>query len=392
MKILYRVFIPLLVVAVFYQVSAAKGGPEDVPGTGLILEEIHVLPNTPVKNQASTSTCWAFSALSFFESELLRQGKKDIDLSEMFVVWHTYAEKARKYVRLHGNINFSGGGAFHDVTHMIRRYGIVPESAYDGLSYGETKHMHGEMDRVLKSYIEGVVTNRNGTLSAAWDDGFEAILDSYLGEIPGTFTFEGVEYTPVRFAREYVGLDMDDYVEITSFTHHPFYSRFILEVPDNWSWDDVYNVPLHEMQEIIDHSLASGYTVAWASDISEKGFLTSKSGLAQVNEQEVNVEIDKDNVKTMILPDSFQEAEITQEMRQADFDNYQTTDDHGMHIVGIANDQVGNAYYKIKNSWGEYNQFGGFFYATTAYIRYKTTCIMVHRDAIPKHIRRKLNL
>jgi bleomycin hydrolase len=391
MKRVHRIVIALTIFSVFYQVSIAKEGPKGEPEASLLLEEVYVLPNTAVKNQAGTSTCWSFSALSFFESELLRLGKKDMDLSEMFVVWHTYSEKARKYVRMHGNIHFSGGGAFHDVTNMIRTYGMVPESVYDGLHYGEERHMHGEMDRVLKSYVEGVVTNRNGNLSTAWDEGFEAILDSYLGELPGTFEFDGTEYTPQKFAREYVGLDMDDYVEITSFTHHPFYSRFILEVPDNWSWDEVFNVPLHEMEEIIDHSLASGYTVAWASDISEKGFLSSRTGLAQVAENEVNVEVKKD-FQTIALPDTFQEATITQEMRQAAFDNYQTTDDHGMHIVGTAHDTEGNVYYVVKNSWGEYNKFDGFFYATKAYVKYKTTCIMVHRDGIPKPIRRKLSL
>ncbi|NQU85158.1 MAG: aminopeptidase [Mariniphaga sp.] len=392
MKNLRWVFSALMVFFVCISVSAKKGDTEGAVGTENIIEDVNVLPNTSVKDQARTSTCWAFATLSLFESELLRLGKPEVDLSEMFVVWHTYSEKAQKHVRLQGNSNFSAGGAFHDVTNMIRKYGIVPESVYDGLNNGNAWHVHGEMDKVLKKYIEGVVANKNTCLSTDWHEGIESTLDSYLGETPLTFEYNGAEYTPQAFASEYIGLDMDDYVEISSYTHHPFYSNFILEVPDNWSWDEVYNVPVNEMQEIIDNSLENGYTVAWASDISEKGFSTRKLGMAVVNDEAIQGNFQSNQDGTVQTPEGFSETPISQEMRQFAFDNYQTTDDHGMHIVGLANDQNGNEFYKIKNSWGNYNKFDGFFYTTKEYVNYKTTCIMVHKDAIPKNIREKLNL
>ncbi len=363
-----------------------------------------VLPATPVKNQHRTGTCWSFSALSFFESEMLRQKKPVIDLSEMFIVHHTYAHKAEKYVRMQGKTNFGAGGAFHDASNVIRRVGIVPEEAYNGLQYGEEKHVHGELDNALRDYVEAIAKNPNRKLTPVWHEGLTGILDTYLGELPEKFEFQGKSYTPQSFAREVVGLDMDDYVEITSYTHHPFYTGFILEVPDNWSWDEVYNVPLEDLEEIVDFSLRRGYTVAWAADVSEKGFLTSNKGVAMVpvrkTEEMSNAEIlrweklsEKEREDELYrFNEPVPELEVTQELRQVDFDNYQTTDDHGMHIIGTARDQAGNLWYKVKNSWGDYNRYGGFFYASKAYVKYKTMSIMVHRDAIPQQIRKKLDL
>lgn len=369
--------------------SAKKGDAEKNEGSAFEFSDIKILPNTPVKDQYHTGTCWSFSTLSFLESEMLRLGKPEVDLSEMFVVWHTYSEKAQKDVRVHGSMNFSAGGAFHDVTNMIKKYGIVPESVYNGLNYGESKHVHGEMDKVLKGQVDAVIENKNKRLTTAWHEAFEATLDSYLGEIPSAFNYEGKDYTPHSFARDFIGLNIDDYVEISSYTHHPFYTRFILEVPDNWSWDEVYNVPVNEMQEIIDNSLANGYSVAWATDISEKGFSTSKYGVALVNNVEENsgAEVAPDSI---LFTTNFMEEPVTQEKRQAAFDSYQTTDDHAMHIIGLATDQDGHEFYKIKNSWGNYNKFKGYFYVSKPYVNYKTTCIMVHKDAIPKQIRKKL--
>lgn len=365
---------------------------------------INEIPNTSVKDQYRSGTCWSFSGLSFLEAEMLRKGGPEVDLSEMFIVWHTYDEKAQKYVRLHGNLNFSAGGAFHDVTQIIKRYGIVPEEVYTGLSYGESKHVHGEMDKVLLKQVEGVIENPNKKLSPAWRESIRGTLDSYLGEIPASFEYQGETYTPQSFALDYVGLNMDDYVEVSSYTHHPFYSKFIIEVPDNWMWDEVYNVPLDEFEEIIDHSLANGYTVAWAADVSEKGFSTSKKGVAvvpAVDKEEMNdAEIarwesmseSEKNTELYKLEKPGPEKKITQELRQEAFDNYQTTDDHGMLLVGTAQDQEGAIYYKVKNSWGDYNSYDGYFYASKPYIRYKTMSIMVHKDAIPKDIRKKLDL
>lgn len=367
-------------------------------------EDVILLPSSPVEDQHRSGTCWSFAGTSFLQSEMMRLGKPDVNLSEMFIVWHTYAEKARKHVRLHGNLNFSAGGAFHDVTNMISKYGVVPESVYDGLKYGEDKHVHGEMDRVLREYVDAVVENKNRKLSTAWHDAFTQILDTYLGEIPQNFEYEGRTYTPLSFADNYVGLNMNDYVEITSFTHHPFYSKFVLEIPDNWSWDKMYNVPLNELEEIIDYSLENGFTIAWASDVSEKGFATGNKGIAvlpaapekdmsdaEISRWEALPEREREN-ELYKLEKPVPELDVTQEMRQIAFDNFQTTDDHGMHIIGKAKDSRGKTFYKVKNSWGDYNMHNGYFYASKPYVSYKTMCIMVHKDAIPPGIREKLNL
>jgi bleomycin hydrolase len=383
---------------------AENDGEKEKKNEGYVFEDKIVLPATPVKDQYRSGTCWSFSGLSFLESEMLRLGKPEVDLSEMFIVWYTYSVKAKKHVRLHGNLNFAAGGAFHDVTNMIKKYGIVPETVYNGLKYGEEKHVHGEMDDLLKKSVDAVVENKNRKLSTAWHDAIDAMLDSYLGEIPQKFEYQGKQYTPQSFASDYVGLNMDDYVEVTSYTHHPFYSKFILEVPDNWSWDEVYNVPLNEMEEIIDYSLKNGYTVAWAADVSEKGFATSNKGIAvlpeiptiEMNDAEIarwEALPEKDKEKELYeLDKPVKEKQVTQEMRQVAFDNFQTTDDHGMHIVGTAKDKQGKTFYKVKNSWGDYNKFKGYFYASKPYVNYKTMSIMVHKDGIPQNIREKLEL
>ena len=371
---------------------------------GYVFEDEISLAATPVKDQYRSGTCWSFSGLSFLESEMIRLGKPEVDLSEMFIVWHTYSTKAKKHVRVHGNLNFSAGGAFHDVTNMIREYGIVPESVYDGLNYGEEKHVHGEMDNVLKEHVDAVVKNGNRKLSTVWHEAIEGTLNSYLGELPQKFEYNGKQYTPQSFASDYVGLNMDDYVEISSYTHHPFYDKFILEVPDNWSWDEVYNVPLEDLETIIDYSLNNGMTVAWAADVSEKGFATSNKGVAVLpaapEEDMSDAEIakwdalpQKDKEKELYkLDNPVPELHVTQEMRQTAFDDYQTTDDHGMHIIGTAKDQEGHTFYKVKNSWGDYNKYKGYFYVSKPYVNYKTMCIMVHKDGIPQSIREKLKL
>ncbi len=399
LRLLLTAVIAVCTISVF-----AENDDKKDKSKGYIFEDEIDLPTTSVKNQYRSGTCWSFSGLSFLESEMLRLGKPEVDLSEMFVVWHTYSTKAKKHIRVHGNLNFAAGGAFHDVTNMIKDYGIVPESIYAGLEYGEENHVHGEMDNVLKKHVDAVVENKNRKLSTVWLEPIESTLNSYLGELPKKFEYEGKSYTPQSFASDYVGLNMDDYVEISSYTHHPFYSKFILEVPDNWSWDQVYNVPVNEMEEIVDYALTNGFTIAWAADVSEKGFATSNKGVAVMPSTKVedmsDAEIsrweslsDKDKEKELYkLEKPTSEIEVTQEMRQEAFDNYQTTDDHGMHIVGTGSDQNGKTYYKVKNSWGDYNKYEGFFYASKAYVNYKTMCIMVHKDAIPQSIREKLKL
>ena len=358
-------------------------------------------PVTSIKNQFNTGTCWSFSGVGFLESELLRMNKGEHDLSEMYIVRKNYEDKAVKYARLHGNLNFSPGGSFADVVETIDDYGILPDSIYKGLHYGTDSHDHGEMDKVLKGYMKSLV--ENNTLTTAWFNGFKGILDAYLGEVPQTFIYEGKRYTPQSFATS-LGLKSDDYVSLTSFTHHPFYSKFPIEIPDNWRWADSYNLPLDEMIAVIDNAIMNGYTVAWASDVSEPGF--SRLGIAIVPDENAPENAGSDQAKWLDLSpreknnfvrekigrEILKEKTITQEMRQQDFDNFKTTDDHGMQIYGIANDQNGNKYYMVKNSWGMTGPYNGIWYASEAYVRYKTTSIVVNKKALPPAIAKKIGL
>ncbi|HEY5510764.1 MAG TPA: C1 family peptidase [Prolixibacteraceae bacterium] len=364
---------------------------------------IKELPHTPVKDQYRTSTCWSFAGASFIESELLRIGKPEVDLSEMFLVNHCYRDKADRYVRMQGNTNFGEGGLLHDILYIMKNYGLVPESTYPGLNYGEKKHIHGEVSGLLKNMVTSVVQNRGRKITPAWRDAFQKSADAYFGDLPETFKYEGKKYTPKSFLSDFAsGINPDDYVEITSFSHHPFYEQFILEVPDNWLWEKVYNVPIGDLRQIIDNSLNNGYTVGWASDTSEKGFSTSQKGIAvvpEVNKENMtNAEIRKWEKLSETEKDKElykfnkpgKEKVITQELRQAAFDSQETTDDHAMHIIGLAKDQNGTPYYKVKNSWGPYNSFDGYFYASVPYIQFKTTAIMVNKNAVPQDIRKKL--
>lgn len=397
------VFLTVLFSAVSFAGNNDKGD-KTAAVAAYVFEEEMVLPATAVKDQYRTSTCWSFSGLSFLESEMLRLGKPEVDLSEMYVVRQTYSEKAKRYIRLHGELNFSPGGAFHDVTNMISQFGIVPESVYSGLMEGQKKHVHNDLDNALAQEVKGVVNNNEIDFKKVCRQTVDSTLNVYLGEIPQTFEYKGKNYTPQTFATDYVGLKMDDYIEITSYTHHPFYSKFILEVPDNWSWDEVYNVPINEMDEIIDYSLENGFTVAWAADVSEKGFATSNKGFAvlpvapaeEMSETEnakwhgmTEKEKDRELYK---LDKPVKELEVTQEMRQTAFDNYETTDDHGMHIIGMAKTRDGKVFYKVKNSWGDYNKYDGYFYASKPYVEYKTMSLMVHKEGVPPLIREKLKL
>ncbi len=357
---------------------------------------------TPVKDQYRAGTCWSYSGLAFVEAELLRMGKAEFDLAELFVVRHTYNDKAEKYVRMHGELNFGGGGAFHDVFSVIKKYGIVPEEAYKGLNYGEPNHVHGELDAVLKGYVDAIIKNENKKLSTAWLKGYNGILDAYLGELPEEFTYEGKKYNPKSFSQS-LGFNPDDYIDISSYTHHPFYEQFILEIPDNWAWEHVYNLPLDEMMQILDNAINNGYPVCWGADVSEKGFKWTK-GFAVIPEED---RPDLDGLERekweklsarekesllFTLDNPVPEKKITQELRQEAFDNYQTTDDHGMLICGIGTDQNGTKYYYVKNSWAESNKYDGYFYASESFIRYKTMDIVVHKDAIPKDIKKKMGI
>ena len=362
------------------------------------LKEISI---TPVKDQSSTSTCWSFSGLGLIEAELLRQGKGEHDLSEMFVVHKNYGDKAQKYVRMNGATNFAAGGSFADVLDCIRAYGIVPDEVQPGLNYGDTLHKHGELDRLLKAYVEVIIKNPNKKLSTVWYKGFTGILDAYLGECPQSFIYNGKQYTPEMYAQS-LGIRAEDYISLTSFTHHPFYTAFPIEVPDNWRWADSYNLPLDELIQAIDNAIDQGYTVAWASDISEKGF--NRKGIAVIPDVEATegpgsdqahwLGLSKTERETLAtnLTSPVPEKKITQEMRQEGFDSYETTDDHGMLIYGIAQDQHGSKYYLVKNSWGTDSPYKGIWYASVPFVQYKTISIVLHKDAIPKEIRNKLRI
>lgn len=357
---------------------------------------------TPVKNQSRSGTCWSFSGVAMIEAELLRQNKGEYDLSEMFVVNHSYRDKGDKYVRLHGYLNFAQGGSFADVLYAFKHYGAIPGEIYKGLEYGEDIHVHGEMEQSAAAYLKELVKNPNGKLSPVWKNAYQGIIDAYLGEIPESFTYKNKTYTPKSFG-ESLGLDMDDYVSLTSYTHEPFYSSFALEIQDNWRWAQSYNLPLNEFMEVFDNAINNGYTIAWGTDVSEKGF--TRDGLATVPDIEYLETSGSDQEHWVGLSKSEKDAEIkklaskpckeidvTQELRQAAYDNYQTTDDHGMLIYGIAKDQTGKKFYLVKNSWGTNNKYNGIWYASEAFVAYKTMNIVVHKDALPQAIKSKLGL
>ncbi|MBS2098607.1 C1 family peptidase [Carboxylicivirga linearis] len=393
MKILMTLCMVLFSVAIIAQDEAK----------GFEFETIYDLEATCVKDQYRSGTCWSFSGLGFFESEMIRLGKNPANLSEMFVVRHCYSDKAEKYVRLHGSLNFGGGGAFHDVVYVMKKYGMVPEEVYGGLNYGEEKHVHGEMDEVLKAYVDAVIKNKNKKLTTAWKNGYEGILDAYLGEMPESFEVDGKTYTPQTYLDDVIGINPDDYIQVSSYSHHPFYSKFIIEVPDNWMWGEVYNVPMDDLMSIFNNSLENGYSIGWAADVSEKGF-SYRNGLAIVPESNIEELADSEqskweamtpaerNKRLYSFEEPVTEKVITQEMRQEAFDNYETTDDHGMQITGMVKDQNGTVYYKVKNSWNTGNKYDGYIYASEAFVKYKTMSIMIHKDALTKDLKKKLGV
>ena len=334
---------------------------------------------TSVKSQGRTGTCWSYATSSFLESELIRKGKGMHDLSEMFVVSNIYKDKARNYIYRQGKANFSQGSLAHDPIAVAKRYGIVPEAVYAGKEKGAKRHDHSEMEKALKGMLDGVLKQKR--LSKKWFTAFQAVLDVYLGETPEKFVYQGKEYTPKSFAKS-MDINPDDYVSISSFTHHPFYEKFILEIPDNYSNGAFYNLPIHEVEAIVDNAIRNGYSVAWDGDVSEKGFSASKGiAVAPV-----------DNKREDLFTKPGPETNVTQEMRQETFESYATTDDHLMHLTGIAKDQKGTKYYLIKNSWGEISPHKGFLYMSAPYMRLKMVAILVHKDAIPKDIAKKLVL
>ena len=347
------------------------------------------LERTSVKNQASSGTCWSYSTNSFLESEMMRMGKEPIELAEIYSAHCVYIDKAEAYVRMHGAISWGDGGEPHDVLNMYAKYGAMPQDAYTGLQYGTSKNKFAEMQAVLKSMLDAVISNPNGKLTPSWRKAYLDVLDAYLGPMPFKFKWDDHNYTPKSFAEQRVGIHPEDYVEITSFTSDPFYRKMVLMVPDNWAFQRVYNVKMEEITETIDYALNKGYTVAWSTDVTEKYF-SWKNGVAYVPEKDYD-DMD-DSEKKYMFDGPKDERVITPEMRQKAFDNYETTDDHGMHIVGLAEDQNGRKYYKVKNSWGDKNDYKGYIYVTRSYVRYKTIGILLHKNGVPNPLREKMGI
>lgn len=368
-------------------VNALKNNSSDSAKAKFTFTTVIDLEKSPVKNQGSSGTCWSYSGNSFVESEMMRTGKKFVDISEIYTARCAYIERAKNYVRMHGNIGWGDGAELHDVMSIYKKYGAVPYEVYTGLHYGTSKNKFGEMQAALEGFLKGIVENKNGKLTKNWLPAFTAALDSYLGKVPETFTWQGKTYTPLSFAAEVVDLDADNYLEFSSYTYSPYYTATVMMVPDNWSLQSVYNLPLQEMTDMVDYALEKGYTVAWATDVSEKYF-SWKNGVAIVPEKDLE-DMNADEIKTM-FDGPKNERIITAELREEAFDNYTTTDDHGMHIVGLATDQHGKEYYMVKNSWGDANDYKGYLYVSKAYFQYKTTAVLLNKNAIPAAILRKL--
>ncbi|MBR2631704.1 MAG: aminopeptidase [Bacteroidaceae bacterium] len=359
-------------------------------------------PITSTKNQNNSGTCWAFSSLGFFEAELLRMGKGEWDFSEMYLAHKTYEDRAKASVRLHGDISFSQGGSFYDAVYCMKHYGMIPQSAMPepGTLYGDTLPNFSEFFSILEPQVAAIAKGKQKKLSPIWFKSINSTLDNYLGECPAEFTYEGKTYTPQSYMAS-TGLNMDDYVSLTSFTHHPFYEEFVIEVQDNWRWGLSYNLPLDEFMEVMESGVKNGYTFAWGADVTENGF--SRDGIAVCPDlKKVKDENGSDYArwfgtsgtsnKTAYTARPLPEITVTQEMRQEAYDNWETTDDHGMLIYGIAKDQNGKEYFMVKNSWGTNYKYNGVWYASKAFVAYKTMNILIHKDAIPKNIAKKLGL
>ena len=391
----------ILMLAALLCVGFGAMAQEEAPEFTVVKEN----PITSIKNQNQAGTCWCYSSLAFIESELLRMGKGEYDFSEMFLVHNTYLDRADKAVRTHGDVSFAQGGSFYDVIYGMEAFGLVPEAEMrPGVMYGMELSNHNELSAVSDAVVAAIAKGRHRSLQIGpdgeplWKKSIEAIHDIYLGKRPEKFTYNGKEYTPKSFY-ESLGLNADDYVSLTSYTHHPFYESFVLEIPDNWRWAKSYNIPIDELMEVFDNAIMEGYTIAWGSDVSEKGF--TRQGMAvlpleatgndlQGSDMARWLNLSEEERKNNPMPAA--ELWCTQEQRQIAYDNWETTDDHGMLIYGIAKDQNGTEYYIVKNSWGEAGTYKGIWYASKAFVRYKTMNIIVHKNAIPKDIRKKLGL
>jgi len=396
-----HIFLAAVAAVSIFSNTSAQDTLRNKEGSKYAFQLIKRYDATPIENQNNTGTCWSFSTLSYFESELMRTGKGQHTLSEMYVVRKAYEGKAENYIRMHGSHNFGPGGAFHDIPWVIKRHGIVPQEVYKGLEYGSETHNHDEMDGILKAAVDVIKENPQKTLTPSWKKAISGILDAYLGADVKEFTYKGKKYTPRSYADE-LGLNMDDYVAITSYTHHPFYTSFVLEIPDNWAFGSCYNVPLDELVEVMEHAVMNGYTFAWGADVSEDGF-AFRQGLAILPKDPQTIQKKGRDSKhyndagadkiSNAFEEPVEQLWVSQEDRQAAFDNFETTDDHGMHVTGLVQDQLGQKYFIVKNSWGsDHNDCDGYFYASLAYARLKTMNIFVHKDALPKETKKKLGI
>lgn len=382
---------------------AAQDKPKD--DEGFVFTVIKQNPITSIKNQSNAGTCWCYSTMSFLESELLKAGKGTYDLSEMYIVEKTYLDRADAAVRTHGDVSFSQGGSFYDVIYGMEHFGLIPEEQMrPGVMYNDSLSKHSELSAVSGAIVDAIAKGRLRSLQSdkdnnmLWKKAIKAVHEIYLGTPPETFTYQGKTYTPKSFY-ESTGLKADDYISLTSYTHHPFYEPYVIEVQDNWRWGQSYNLPIDELMQVFDNAIDNGYTIAWGSDVSEEGF--NRQGIAVLPDMEKQAELagsdmahwlrltrEERNVTSKPGPEKW----VTQEERQLAYDNYETTDDHGMHIFGKAKDQNGTEYYMVKNSWGDSGKYHGIWYASKAFVRYKTMNIVVNKHALPKAIADKLGI
>lgn len=397
----------LMAVAAVCSLPAMAQDAKKVPADSLVFTTVLENPVTSIKNQNNSGTCWSYSALAFLESEVLKKdpSKTDIDLCESFLVSKTYTDRADRNVRTHGDASFSQGGSFYDAIFCMERYGFIPEGImpYPITPYGDSLFNFTNFFPPMEAYIKAIATSNAKKINPIWKKDVQGMLDNYFGQCPTEFEYKGKKYTPQSFVKDYLQLDPNDYVSLTSYTHHPFYSQFVLEIQDNWRWATSYNLPLDEFMRVMEESVKNGWTFAWGADVSEDGFSrrTGKNKcVATVPDTKATAGVGSDQSRwtgekagaKIAQADAAGEKVITQEMRQEGYDNWTTTDDHGMQIYGIAKDQNGKEYFMMKNSWGEYGPYKGFWYVSKPYVAYKTMNIVINKNAIPKDIRKKLGI
>ena len=397
----------LMAVAEVCSLPAMAQDAKKVPADSLVFTTVLENPVTSIKNQNNSGTCWSYSALAFLESEVLKKdpSKKDIDLCESFLVSKTYTDRADRNVRTHGDASFSQGGSFYDAIFCMERYGFIPEGImpYPITPYGDSLFNFTNFFPPMEAYIKAIATSNAKKINPIWKKDVQGMLDNYFGQCPTEFEYKGKKYTPQSFVKDYLQLDPNDYVSLTSYTHHPFYTQFVLEIQDNWRWATSYNLPLDEFMRVMEEGVKKGYTFAWGADVSEDGFSrrTGKNKcVATVPDTKATAGVGSDQSRwtgekagaKIAQADAAGEKVITQEMRQEGYDNWTTTDDHGMQIYGIAKDQNGKEYFMMKNSWGEYGPYKGFWYVSKPYVAYKTMNIVINKNAIPKDIRKKLGI